>query len=88
MKSRDAGRSIPVNVVFIHQLSDDEVRQIESLGVVFPRVDGQVLHTGPIYSATARVDAIFALARSDLVVRMEQPSHPHTHGNHLPRVLI
>lgn len=76
MRSGDTARTIPVNVMFTHQLSEEEIAQIESLGVQLVRVNGQILHTGPIYSATTTVDALLALARSDLVVRVEHAKPP------------
>jgi len=78
MRSGDTARRIPVNVMFVHQLSEEEIGEMESLGLQFIRVNGQILHTGPIYSANATVDALFALARSDLVVRIEHAKPPES----------
>ncbi len=71
--SRD---TVAVNVTFTHELGDEQLSAIESLGVRFDTVDDEIAHVGTIYGAQVPWETIDSLAKVGQVVTIESQWSP------------
>jgi len=71
-----ARTSMPVTVRFSRIPDESRIRDLESRGIVFRRLDGSLLHTEHIYLADIEPDAIETIAAEGDIVRIESTRRP------------